>query len=55
MIDILIAIGAGLIVVSVIITSIINKKKGKSSCGCDCSSCAHCSHCKSMDTEKTQK
>ena len=34
------------IVVSVAITSIINKKKGKTSCGCNCSNCKYSSNCK---------
>ncbi len=35
------------VVVSVIVTSIIRKKKGKTSCGCDSSSCSYCSSCNS--------
>lgn len=42
--EIIVIIACVLIVGSVVATSIINKKKGKTSCGCDCSSCnCHCS------------
>ncbi len=55
MIDILIAVGAAAIVVAVIVTSIINKKKGKSSCGCDCSSCLKNCSCKKEEIENEEK
>ena len=38
-IEIIVIIACVLIVGGVIVTSIINKKKGKTSCGCDCSNC----------------
>lgn len=47
-IEIIVIIASVLIVGGVIIASIINKKKGKTSCGCDC---AHCKGCAS----KTRK
>ncbi|MDR0697138.1 MAG: hypothetical protein LBF68_06400 [Christensenellaceae bacterium] len=37
--DILIGVGAGLLVVLSIVTAILRKKKGKTSCGCDCPGC----------------
>lgn len=37
---IIIASIIGIIVVAIIVRGIINKKNGKSSCGCGCSSCA---------------
>ena len=40
LVDILIGVGAALFVGLMIVRSILNKKKGKSSCGCDCSSCS---------------
>ena len=39
-----------LIVGGVIVKSIIDKKNGKSSCGCDCSKCSSC--CKNKDNTK---
>ena len=38
--EIIVIIACVLIVGSVIITSIINKKKGKNSCGCNCKNCS---------------
>ena len=46
LIEIIVIIACVLIVGGVTITTIINKMKGKSSCGCDCSSCSRCSACK---------
>ena len=45
-IEIIVIIACVLIVGGVIATSIINKKKGKNSCGCDCANCSSCSVCK---------
>ncbi len=45
-IDALIAVLATAVVLSSIILAVINKKKGKSSCGCDCQNCSQCSSCK---------
>ncbi len=50
--EILLIVACVAIVVSVIVTSIINKKKGKTSCGCDCSSCSYCSSCNSKKADK---
>ena len=41
-----------LLLCSVIISSIINKKKGKTSCGCDCSKCSRCLSCKENKNDK---
>ena len=38
--EIIVIIACVLIVGGVIVTSIINKKKGKNSCGCDCKNCS---------------
>lgn len=46
LIEILVIIACVLIVGGVIAMAIVNKKKGKSSCGCDCSSCSSCGSCK---------
>ncbi|MBE5736781.1 MAG: FeoB-associated Cys-rich membrane protein [Clostridiales bacterium] len=53
-IDVLIIIGCVAIVVGVIVTSIINKKKGKTSCGCDCAHCSGCAN-KTKTEEQTNK
>ena len=42
LIEILVIIACVLIVGGVTITSIINRKKGKSSCGCNCANCVGC-------------
>ncbi len=55
LIDILVIIGCVLIILTTVILAIVNKKKGKTSCGCDCSKCAGCknkSTCKSNEIEK---
>ncbi len=43
MIDVIIIIACVAVVGLTIFLSIRNKKKGKSSCGCDCSTCNRCS------------
>ena len=44
--DIIIIIALAIVVTLAVIKIIRNKKAGKSSCGCDCSSCAGCQmHC----------
>ena len=45
-IDIIVIIGCAGLGIYVVINSIINKKKGKTSCGCNCSNCKN-SACKS--------
>ena len=47
-IEIFVIVACVVIVVGVIAKSFINRKKGKTSCGCDCSSCSKCSYCKSQ-------
>ena len=53
-IEIIVIIASVLIVGSVIITSIINKKKGKNGCCSDCSKCKNCS-CKINVEKKEEK
>ncbi len=53
-IEIIVIIACVLIVGGVIAHSIINKKKGKTSCGCDCSNCSSCKRC-DKNTEKKDK
>ena len=45
--DIVIIVFAVAMTAFVIVRSIINKKKGKTGCGCDCTGCAGCSSCPS--------
>ena len=51
-IDILIISLCVLAVIGAVALSIINKKKGKSSCGCNC---ANCSCCTSKNSCKTKE
>lgn len=48
---ILIALCAA-VVIGVIVTAIIRKKQGKSSCGGDCGCCGGCSACKNVHKEE---
>lgn len=43
-IDILIILGCIALTIGVIFTSIKNKKNGKTSCGCNCSTCLGCAN-----------
>ena len=55
-IEIVVIIACILIVGGVIIKSIIDKKKGKTSCGCNCSSCSrNCSRCGDTDKKENIK
>ncbi len=45
-IDIVVVIACALLGVYVIISCIKNKKKGKTSCGCDCANCSGCAYSK---------
>ncbi len=51
-VDIIIVIACVALVVGVVVTSIVNRKKGKTSCGCDCSKCTCCSHSQVPKNEK---
>lgn len=54
--EILLIVACALIVISVIVSWIIRKKKGKTSCGCNCSSCGHCLSCnQSKNQQNNQK
>ena len=58
-IEIIVIIASVLIVGGVIAKLIIDKKKGKTSCGCNCSTCSKCRSCninqnKKEDTNKFQ-
>lgn len=44
--EVVLIIACALIVVSAVITAIVRKVKGKTSCGGDCGYCSSCSHCK---------
>lgn len=45
LVDVIIIAIAVVVVVGTIVLGIINKKKGKTSCGCNCAECSKCSHC----------
>lgn len=45
-IEIIVIAATVLFVVGVTVWLIVRKKKGKTSCGCDCSSCSSCSACR---------
>lgn len=49
--EILIAIIAVAIVALPIVLHFVNKKKGKTSCGCDCGSCHKCDCCGKSEGE----
>ena len=53
-IDWIILIGAIVTVALVIIVALINKKKGKTSCGCDCANCKGCSR-STKQTDSTKE
>ncbi len=50
----LIAALAVVIVALPIILHFVNKKKGKSSCGCDCGCCSGCDKCK-KDSDNSEE
>ncbi len=52
-IEIIVIAAAVLFVALVTIGAIVRRKKGKSSCGCDCSSCGGCSACKERKEKKS--
>ncbi len=54
-IEIIVIIACILIVGGVMTTAIINKKNGKTSCGCDCKSCSSCHSCNLKKEENTNK
>ncbi len=54
-IEIIVIIASVIVVVGVILKSIINKKQGKTSCGCDCKSCSGCHSCNSNKEDNTNK
>lgn len=53
--EILLIIACVAIVVGVIVSRVIAKKKGKSSCDCGCSSCAACRCCAEAKEKKNEK
>ena len=55
LIEIIVIVACVLIVGGVIVTSIINKKKGKTSCGCDCAHCSGCNLKKDNKEKSTNK
>ena len=51
-VDVVIILIAVVAVVGTIVLGMFNKKKGKTSCGCDCSKCSGCSSCNIKDKNK---
>ncbi len=47
--------GCSAIVVGVVASRIIAKKKGKPSCDCGCSGCSACAYCKQAKEKKENK
>lgn len=54
-IEIIVIIACVLIVGGVIAKAIIDNKRGKTSCGCDCSKCSSCQTCKSYNKHTQNK
>ena len=54
-IEIIVIVACVLIVGGVIAMAIVNKKKGKTSCGCDCSKCSCCCDKKQDNTSTNKK
>lgn len=50
--DIIIIIGCVLAVVGAIVSAILNKKRGKTSCGCDCANCS--GRCHQINNKETK-
>ncbi len=50
--EIILIISCSLFVIGVIIKSIIDKKNGKTSCGCDCANCSGCHYKEKQKREK---
>ena len=43
------------VVAAIIVSLVRNKKKGKSSCGCNCAHCAMAGYCHSANQQKGKK
>ena len=52
--EILLIIGCASVVVGVVVSRIVARKKGKPSCDCGCSDCAACKYCREA-REKANK
>ena len=50
--DILITIGLVFVVGVAITVMVLNKKRGKNSCGCDCANCSKCNACNTKLKDK---
>ncbi len=53
-VEISVIVVCSLIVVGVIVKAVIDKKNGKTSCGCDCSHCSGCSGCSCKSNKKRE-
>ena len=47
-IDYVLIIGMTALVLGIIVYLVLNKKKGKTSCGCGCAGCPHAGQCSSV-------
>lgn len=54
-VEIIVIIAAAAVVIGVIARAIIRKKKGISSCDCDCGCCSHCKGCGVKKPEEEKK
>ena len=52
--EVLLIVACVAIVVGVVISHIVRKKKGKSSCDCGCSDCASCAYCAEAKRKHTK-
>lgn len=53
--EILIIVLAAAFVIGVTVWSVVRRKQGKNSCGCDCSHCSGCSACKTAQKRANDK
>ncbi len=50
--NILVCLGLSLIIFAIVFCSVLNRRKGKRSCGCNCACCAMRETCHSVKTEE---
>ena len=53
--EIILIVFCALIVVGVILSRLIRKKKGKAGCDCGCSDCSACNYCAEKKRNETNK
>lgn len=52
--EIALIVFCGVVVIGVVVSRIVRKKKGKSSCDCGCSDCASCAYCAEAKRKQTK-